>query len=97
MSYHYEVERMKKIAKTLTKQIDDFMSVTYIQTEIVQIIKEYFPEGAIALSQGVDLIIVLKDFKKICEHIPLKIDETDFDKIKKAVIDYEYNKRFSFK
>ena len=96
MCYHSEVKRMQKIAASLTNQINTFLFVTYTKEDIADIIEEYFPEGAEALSCGTDLIIVLNDFKKLYDIISSEIDEDKFDKIKKATIDHRYNGKFNF-
>lgn len=97
MCYFSEVKRMKEIVEKLNKGIDDILAVTYSYDEIVDILMEHFPEGTAALTQGTDLIIVLNDFKSLMLHTKHEIVEADFDKIRKAVIDYDHNKKFSFK
>ncbi len=97
MCYFSEVKRMQEIVEKLNKGIDDILAVTYSHDEIVDILMEHFPEGAVALSQGTDLIIVLNDFKSLMLHSNHEIDEADFDKIRKAVIDYDHDKKFNFK
>ena len=97
MSFTSEVKRMQEIVTTLTNQTEAMLTVEYSRDDIASIINEHFPEGALAIAQGVGLYIVLKDFEKLCLHINNQTNDGDFDKVRKAIIDYETDGKFNFK
>jgi len=97
MSFHEEVKRMQTITSRMIKDIDDFMAIEYSRDELVAIIEKYYPEGEIEFIQGAELIEVLRNFKQLFQYLSDRIDEIDFDKVKKAIVDFEYNNEFNFK
>jgi len=97
MSFTSELQRMSEIANLLEKKTEEMLNVQYNENGLRKIVKKYFKEGYEALAQDVDLIIVLRDFKKL--HSSLlnsDIDENDFDKVRKAVIDFDTYGKFNF-